>query len=333
MFRQTKNAKLKQAVGRNSWQILRGGKPRSGSSLFPVVVASGVALAVTNPAGATIDNAATANGRYDGQLVQTEATIMELPVEPATATLAVSQSVLLDVAGGQDAGNADGGDTLVVTLTVTNTGNVAVRDVQPANAAIASDGAAGTGSFAAAMPETVAGLAPGESRAFSVLYTLSDEDVYRSAGKENALAVKIAATGAGPAGDVTAQADDAAVPVAANPRLSIAKGARISKAEGNRGADLEAGDLVIYTYTVSNTGNVPIDDVTIADEHEGVVLNSAEVASAEEGPFDETETAADPLGVSADGSGANGVWDVLGAGGAVTFTYRHIVTQAEFEAQ
>jgi uncharacterized repeat protein (TIGR01451 family) len=296
-------------------------------------MSSCIALAVTGPAGATIDNAATANGSYDGRLVQSGAAIMELPVEPATARLEVSQSVLLDVTGGEDAENADGGDTLIVTLTVTNSGNVALRDVRPVNASIVSGSVAGTGSFADARPGTVAELAPGASRAFSVLYSMSDEDVYRAAGKENALAVKLAAAGAGPAGEVTVQADDATAAVAANPRISIAKAANVSKAEGNRGADLEAGDLVTYTYTVTNTGNVPIDEITIADEHEGVVLNSAEVASAEEGPFGETETTADPLGVSADESGANGVWDVLGAGGAVTFTYRHTVTQAEFEAQ
>ncbi|GAB4348302.1 MAG: hypothetical protein Kow0026_02650 [Oricola sp.] len=301
--------------------------------MSPVALGAGIAVAAAGPAFATIDNAATARGSYGDQVVQSEASVLELPVEPARVALEVSQSVLLDVTGGDDAGNADGGDTLVVTLTVTNGGNVAVRDVRPAAAAVVAGGVAGTGRFAAARPERIAEIAPGASRAISLLYTLGDEDVYRVAGRDDALVVRIAATGAGPAGEVTVQADDAKVAVGANPRLSISKGAVIGKAAGNRGAGLEAGDLVTYTYTVTNTGNVPIDGITITDEHEGAVLNSAQVSSTKEGPFGETETVPDPLGVSEDASGPDGVWDVLGAGGAVTFTYRHTVTQAEFEAQ
>jgi len=333
MCRQGKNSKLQRIVRRTSWQADSGRRPRFGVSVLSVVAAAAAVVAVTGPALATIDNAAIASGNYGDQLVQTRAAILELPVEPATATFSATQSVVLDVTGGEDAGNADGGDTLILTLTVTNTGNVALRDVRPTGAAVSSDGEPGTGSFAPARPEIAAELGPGETREFSVAYTLSAVDVYRAADKNGGLAVRVAATGAGPAGDVTIQADDAALGVAANPRLSIAKDAAIEKADGNRGADLEAGDVITYTYTVSNTGNVPLNGITIADEHEGVVLNSADVASADEGPFDEAEAAADPLGVSADDSGTNGVWDVLGAGGAVRFTYRHVVTQAEFEAQ
>jgi len=327
-----KNTKIKRVFTWNSWQAGCGRKTRFGVSVPSTLAALGIVFAVTEPALATIDNAATASGRYGDQLVQTEAAILELPVEPAKAELAVTQSVSLDFSGGEDAENVDGGDTVVLTVTVTNTGNVALRDVRPADMAVSAEGAAGVGNFAAFAPESGEEIAPGASQAFTVVYTLGAEDVYRAAGKESGLAVKAAAVGTGPAGEVTAQADDVSVTVAANPRLTIAKNAEIAKADGNRGADLETGDVITYTYTVSNSGNVPIDGVTVAGEHEGVLLNSADSASAEDGPFDETEIVADPLGVSADG-GANGVWDVLGAGGAVTFTYRHTVTQAEFEAQ
>jgi len=333
MCRQKEFNKSKQASGREISETGYRARSRFSIAALPVILASGIALAATGPAGATIDNSATARGSYGDRMVQTGAAVLELPVEPATVALAVSQSAVLDVTGGEDSENADGGDTLVVTVTVTNTGNVAVQAVRPTGAAVRADGADGTGSLAASKPGSVGEIAPGTSRSFSVLYTVSDEDVYRAAGKEDALAVTMAATGTGPAGEVTAQADDVAAAVAADPGLSIAKRATIDKAEGNRGSGLEAGDLVTYTYTVFNTGNVPVEGITIADEHEGVVLDSAEVASAEEGPFDEAEAEADPLGVSADESGANGVWDVLGAGGSVTFTYRHTVTQAEFEAQ
>jgi len=37
----------------------------------------------------------------------------------------------------------------------------------------------------------------------------------------------------------------------------------------NKKSGFKAGDTVIYTYIVTNTGNVDIDNVTVADVHSG----------------------------------------------------------------
>ncbi|QKV17433.1 DUF7507 domain-containing protein [Oricola thermophila] len=259
---------------------------------------------------------------------------MELPVEPASGALSVALEAALDVTGGMDPQNADGGDQVKIAATVSNTGNIALSDVRPADFVVMVGGVRSTvSSLAIIEPEVLAEIGPGASGEFAITYVLSDEDVYRAAGTEDGLVVRGSATARWAVGEIAAELAEYRVQVPANPRLTIAKGAAIAKAEGNRGAGLEAGDIVTYTYTVTNSGNVAISDITITDEHEGVLLNSAEAASIDEGPFAETESVADPLGVSADESGPNGVWDLLGAGGAVTFTYRHTVTQAEFEAQ
>ena len=263
--------------------------------------------------------------------MQTDAATLNLDVEPAKASLSVSSVGVLDVTGGGESDAADGGDTVSLSVTVTNSGNVTVRDVHPADAAFLANGETGTGSLAAFEPAS-ADIEPGGSQLFTALYTLSADDVYRAAGTEGGITASIGASGAVAAGAVNAEAVAAKVDVDANPRLEIRKDAAIAKGDGNTGENLEAGDLVTYTYTVTNTGNVAINGITITTSTRGTALASSEVTNSSEGPFDETRSVDDPLGVSADES-VNGTWDVLGAGGAVTFTFKHVVTQAEFEAQ
>jgi len=300
--------------------------------VMALVLAPGFAFAATVPVHATIDNTATASGTYGEQMVQADAATLNLDVEPAKASLSVSSVGVLDASGGAESDAADGGDTISLSVTVTNSGNVSVRAVHPADAAFLANGETATGTLADFEPAS-ADIEPGASQVFTALYTLSVDDVYRAAGTEGGITASIGASGAVAAGDITADPVAAKVDVDANPRLEISKDAVIAKGDGNTGDDIEAGDLVTYTYTVTNTGNVAINGITITDEHEGTALTSSKIANSSEGPFDETQSVADPLGVSADESGVNGTWDVLGAGGAVTFTFRHVVTQAEFEAQ
>ncbi|MEL7189661.1 MAG: hypothetical protein AAGK17_08945 [Pseudomonadota bacterium] len=79
-----------------------------------------------------------------------------------------------------------------------------------------------------------------------------------------------------------------------------------------------AGDTIIYTYTVTNTGGVIVRDITIDDVHNG--SGPAPV------PQDEallTDVA--PFGDSTDAA-MNGSWDVLAPGDSVTFTGTYTVT-------
>lgn len=300
-------------------------KPALAFALVP-----GISFAATVPVHATIDNTATASGTYGTQLVQSDAATLNLEFEPLKPALSVAADGILDASGGADGNAADAGDTISVTVTVSNTGNVAVTGVKPMDAALAAAGVAGTAPLSF-QPET-ADIAPHDAVAFKATYTLSAEDVYRAAGTETGIAISVGAAGSAKDQAVVAEAATGMVAIEANPRLSIAKEFEVAKAEGNLGEKIEAGDTITYTYTVTNTGNVAIDGITISDDHEGTVLKSDTVASAADGPYDETQKTPDPLGVSAD-AGVNGSWDKLGAGGAVTFTFRHVVTQAEFEAQ
>ena len=85
-----------------------------------------------------------------------------------------------------------------------------------------------------------------------------------------------------------------------------------------------AGDVITYTYTITNDGNTVIRDLAINDTHNG--SDPAPV------PGNETLlTDAAPAGDSTDASG-DGSWDALAPGDVITFTGTYTVTQADVDS-
>ena len=298
----------------------------------------GVALSVTalavsqvTPAYATIDNTANANGTYNAAPVTTTTpSTVNVPVAPATPTLTVAKT-----AGAWVDVNADGvinaGDTITYSYNVTNTGNVTINGAVPVDAGPTFNTVAGTGSFAAFSPLS-ANLAPTNSQIFTKVYTLSAADAYRAAGivpaSGNAVENSATATGtptAGTLGTVTASAVEVALPGVA--KLSITKSwAFLAGPTGDVDGDgfADKDDKVVYTYTVTNTGNVAVTGTSIADVHEGVALGAGLAAN-------EALVTNGPVGTSSDATPNNATWTTLQAGGVITFSYEHTVTQTEVD--
>ncbi len=290
-----------------------------------------LAASQATPAYATIDNTANANGTYAGNPVTTTTpSTVNVPVAPALPTLTVAKT-----AGAWVDVNADGvinaGDTITYSYNVTNTGNVTINGAVPVDGGPTFNTVAGTGSFGAFSPAS-ANLAPAANQVFTKVYTLSAADAYRAAGivaaSGNAVENSATATGtptAGTLGSVTASTVEKEIPGVA--KLSITKSwAFLAGPTGDVDGDgfADKNDKVVYTYTVTNTGNVAVTGTSIADIHEGVALGAGLAAN-------EALVTNGPVGVSSDAAPNNATWTTLQAGGVITFAYEHTVTQTEVD--
>jgi len=92
------------------------------------------------------------------------------------------------------------------------------------------------------------------------------------------------------------------------PSLSMGK---VADSEG----PFTAGDVITYTYTVTNDGDTIIRDVAITDTHNGSDPPGDETLFADNG------TSGDSTDAAIDGS-----WDVLAPGDTITFTGSYTVT-------
>ena len=285
-------------------------------------MALGVLLSQVTPALATIDNTATASGTYNAATTTSNSSTVNVTVAPATPTLTVVKTVLTapSIASGADATITDAGDKIVYQYVVKNTGNVTISSAAPVDVGPKFNGVAGTGAMGAFVPAT-ANLAPNASQTFTATYTMSQLDVDRSAGVAGNVTNSATATGTpaiGSLGAVTPSTTTTTIP--AGPKLLIAKSALPL-------SGVQVGDTIVYTYTVTNTGNVPFTSVSINDTHEGAAVPAGTIIGetlVSDGPLAPGSTSTDTV-VN------NGIWSVLQPGAVIKFTWNHIVTQTEFD--
>ncbi|MEU3572471.1 GEVED domain-containing protein [Kitasatospora sp. NPDC036755] len=170
---------------------------------------------------------------------------------PSTVQLPHDSRPALTIAKKADPATAhQAGDTITFAYTVTNTGNVTLTDVHPVEGAFS-----GTGTISAiTCPDTAKSLVPGMKVVCTATYRVTQADV--DAGKLDNAAT---ATGTPPGGGTpaTSPPSSAEVSIPPAPALTVAKTADTN--------DLTAGETITYSFTVTNTGNVTLTDVTIGE--------------------------------------------------------------------
>jgi uncharacterized repeat protein (TIGR01451 family) len=190
-----------------------------------------------------VDNTATAKVTFG----QTELN------ESDDETVEAIQTPVLSIAKTADQDSYDAvGDVLTYQIVVTNTGNVALTDIVVSDPQATSTGGS-----------PIATLDPGASATVTASYTVTQPDL-------DAGSFTNTATTTGTFGETElSDSDDETVIADQIPAIQLLKDGVF--VDGNNDGFAQVGETVVYTFTVTNTGNVTLTDVTITDDKVTVV--------------------------------------------------------------
>ena len=211
------------------------------------------------------------------------------------------------------------GDTIDYSVTVENTGNVGLTSVTVSDPLVTLALTSGDVANAGVLDTS-------ETWTYTGSYTITQADLDGNGGGTGLISNTANVTANGPGASGTASDNDSfAVAITQSPSLSIVKSAVISTDLGQPGrADL--GDVITYSYAVTNNGNVTISGVSISDAHGG--------SDPLPTPAGETITGdISPTSDSTDVTGNDGTWSSLAPGDTVTFTTTYTVTQIDVDNQ
>lgn len=244
------------------------------------------------------------------------------------SVLAVAKDVEVNEFEGLEDGSYDVGDRVAYSYRVTNDGNTTLFNVTladddgtSANANVILSGLSDQDGDGDADDLAVGQTATGMLKSF-LTQTALDEGIVatvataraRNAGNRPVIGV-----------------GSAVVEIEQVPEISVLKTATIQDSNGNGTADI--GERVVYSYSLENTGNVSLIDVTLVDDNgtpdnlSDDVTITALTSSSPDGTLlvDSAENAIAPDLFDADGDGS---LDDLVVGGSVTATYTTTITEA-----
>ncbi|WP_265518214.1 DUF7507 domain-containing protein [Nitratireductor luteus] len=228
----------------------------------------------------SVENTATATGTTpDGDTPESPPDTVTVPPDQTPGITIEKTGTLNDLNGD---GLLDLGETISYSFLVTNTGNVTLTDVMVDDPLVTVDQG----------PQT---LAQGGTFTFTATYTPTQADI-------DAGSVTNTATGTGtpPSGpEITSPPDTVTVPPEQTSGLSVEKTGSLNDANGNGFADVD--EAIDYAFTVTNTGQVTLTNITISDEK----------APVSGGPLPSLAP---------------------GASDSTTFAARYVVTQADIDA-
>lgn len=154
------------------------------------------------------------------------------------------------------------GDMLEWTVIATNDGNVTLHNVvvtDPLKDAVVT-------------PASVATLAPGENFTFTVKAPIQQQHINNGMVENTATAEF--ENPAKPNDDQDpVESNKVETPLAHQPAISLEKEANIDALSQPAKVD----DVIIYSFTIRNIGNVPLDGIVLTDELDGFELDAADV--------------------------------------------------------
>lgn len=185
---------------------------------------------------------------------------------PTTVTVAPAPGIELTKAATPERtlGAAEPNDRINYSFTIRNSGNIPLVDI------VLSDTLPG---LQALSPTNIARLEPGETYngEISAYYLLTQDDLDRGKVDNTATVVGQWGTAGGTPQTVSKDAT-ASVPSLSTPGIELVKDIAANNIQNPRTA---VGDIVRYSFTVTNTGNTNLKNVTVADLLSGITPESS----------------------------------------------------------
>ncbi len=191
----------------------------------------------------------------DNSVLEDDATVTELTQSPAIAIVKTASV----------GGDGEVGDVITYSFTVSNEGNVPLTNVTVTDPLVGISISGGPIDLA---------VGASDNSTFTASYTITQDDI-NAGGVTN----QATATGTDTNGDpVTDLSDDNSVleddatvtELTQSPAIAIVKTASV-------GGDGEVGDVITYSFTVSNEGNVPLTNVTVTDPLVGISISGGPI--------------------------------------------------------
>ncbi|MEM8649478.1 MAG: hypothetical protein AAGF54_03010 [Pseudomonadota bacterium] len=206
----------------------------------------------------------------------------------------------------------DVGDTITFTIVVTN------NSIASTGAITVSTALAGTMIVCPSSGAAVINnLNLNSSETCTATYTLTQADFDSNGGGDGDVD-DLATASFNPGTGVLSVSDGDAVAITTFPDMSVQKTA-------DDVTDVVLGQIITYTYTVTNNGNVTITNIQLDDSHNAngpKVFPNGEILA--------TGGGIPVSGTTSDG-GANGNWDSLGPGDIIQFFGQYTVLQADID--
>lgn len=274
-----------------------------------------VALGASQSFAGTLDNVAratgTAPGGVAGAVVSNDSQVQLTVIAKDPKFTVVKSVVSMTTSSGASATQTDALDTITYQYVVDNTGNVTLDTVSLVDTGVSFNG--GADQPLTTGPTLVSGdtgndgvLGINETWTYSATYVLNQANVDAAAGITNGVENTVAASAQDTQNAVITPAAGstltALTTIPSAPSLSIVKSATIGGLAIT--APIQVGDVIQYSYLVTNTGNVSLNGVGV------------------------TETSFNGLGTAPTPAGGA---TTLAPGAVTTFTATYTVTQADID--
>nr|WP_158078088.1 Ig-like domain-containing protein [Rathayibacter sp. VKM Ac-2630] len=251
------------------------------ASLASVTCTGSKVVTAAEAVAGSLVNTATATGRSGTTTITSNTSTVTAPITtPAPVITLAKTGALADTNGNT---RADVGETVTYSFVARNTGNVTLT------------GVAVTDPKVAGITPTTAQIAPGGQATFtSAPYTVTQADINANTALTNTATVSGRTLAATPT-TVTATST-ATTPIRYAPGLTLTK-------DGTLSGTAVVGARINYSFTLTNSGNVPLTAVSIADPRAAVTYGTWP-----------------------------GTANTLGVGLSVTATASYAITQADIDA-